>query len=114
MTNFKNYRDHTGSTSEKFYKTTLFRSHHLLIGLNCVEPGQTQAVHSHEGQDKYYFVIEGQGEFVVGGETQTTGPGMVVWAPADVAHGVTNKGEGRLVIFMGIAPAPIPTSQTSR
>src|SRR5262249_782269 len=78
------YRDHTGSSAEKFFKSTLFQSSHLLLGLNCLEPGQTQATHAHADQDKFYYVVEGQGEFAVADMTYQAGPGMVIWAPAGV------------------------------
>ena len=100
------YRDHIGSSAEKFFKSTLFHSSHLLLGLNCLEPGQTQATHTHADQDKFYFVVEGQGEFGVADVTYPAGPGMVIWAPAGVPHGVTNRGDTRLVLLVGIAPAP--------
>jgi mannose-6-phosphate isomerase-like protein (cupin superfamily) len=100
------YRDHTGANVDKFFKSTLFQSPRLLLGLNCLEPGQEQRAHTHADQDKFYFVIEGQGTFVVGAETSQAGPGMVVWAPAGVEHGVTNTGDLRLVLLVGIAPAP--------
>ena len=106
MSNFANYRDHTGSNPDKFFKSTLFKSERLLLGLNCLEPGQEQAVHTHEGQDKFYFVVEGEGEFRVGEESRTAGVGETVWAPSGVDHGVTNKGTGRVVLLVGIAPAP--------
>jgi mannose-6-phosphate isomerase-like protein (cupin superfamily) len=60
----------------------------------------------HASQDKFYFVVEGQGTFVVGTETSQAGPGMVIWAPAGVDHGVTNTSAARLVLLVGIAPAP--------
>jgi len=100
------YRDHAGSSAEKFFKSILFQSSHLLLGLNCLEPGQTQATHTHANQDKFYFVVEGQGEFVVADERHQAGPGMVIWAPAGVLHGVTNRSDTRLVLLVGIAPAP--------
>jgi quercetin dioxygenase-like cupin family protein len=100
------YREHTGFNAEKFFKSTLFQSSRLLLGLNCLEPGQTQPTHTHADQDKFYFVIEGQGEFVVADETYQAGPGMAIWAPAGVPHGVTNRGDTRLVLLVGIAPAP--------
>jgi quercetin dioxygenase-like cupin family protein len=106
MSHFADYRAHTGSHPEKFFKSTLFQSPHLLLGLNCLEPGQTQSVHAHAGQDKFYFVVEGEGEFSVGAEKQTAGAGLVVWAPAGVDHGVTNTSDKRLVLLVGIAPAP--------
>lgn len=106
MTNFSDYRNHTGSKPDKFFKSTLFQSPRLLLGLNCLDPGQTHHVHIHHDQDKFYFVIEGEGEFVVGNETRAAGPGITVWAPAGVEHGVTNSGLQRLVLLVGIAPAP--------
>lgn len=104
--NFADYRDFIGSSPEKFFKATLFQSGNLLLGLNCLEPGQAQPEHAHAGQDKFYFVLEGEGEFSVGDERRTLGPGGVAWAPAGQPHGVRNDGEHRLVILVGIAPAP--------
>ena len=104
MSAFLDYRDHTGAAPEKFFKSTLAESPRLLLGLNCLEPGQTQAAHTHAGQDKFYFVIEGEGEFTVGEETRLAGPGLTVWAPTGVAHAVTNRGSARLVLLVGIAP----------
>lgn len=106
MGNFVDYRTRTGSNPEKFFKSTLFESSRLLLGLNCLEPGQAQSMHMHGPQDKFYFVLEGEGEFQVGDETRPGGPGMAVWAPAGVDHGVINRGSRRLVLLVGIAPAP--------
>ncbi len=103
---FTDYRDHVGANPAKFFKSTMFQSERLLLGLNCLEPGQEQHVHTHAGQDKFYFVIEGTGTFTVGDEVRVAGVGWTVWAPADVPHGVTNTGEDRLVLLVGIAPAP--------
>lgn len=104
MTHFTDYRSHTGASPTKFFKSTLFESQHLMLGLNCLEPGQTQSVHAHDEQAKFYFVVEGEGEFTVGDEQQRGSAGTVVWAPAGVPHGVTNAGEARLVVLVGIAP----------
>ena len=106
MDNIINYRDYVGVKAEKFYKTTLFQAAHLMVGLNCLEPGQVQKVHLHTDQDKFYLVLEGTGSFTVGNEEAEAGPGHVIWAGAGVPHGVENKGNERLVIFMGIAPSP--------
>ncbi len=104
--NIVNYRDHVGSKVEKFYKTTLFQADQLMIGLNCLQPGQVQKVHSHSDQDKFYYVIEGAGHFTVGETITEVGPGHVVWAEVGIPHGVENKGSERLTILMGMAPPP--------
>jgi mannose-6-phosphate isomerase-like protein (cupin superfamily) len=106
MTSILDYRDHIGARTDKFFKSTLFQSPHILLGLNCLEPGQEQHTHTHADQDKFYFVVEGQGSFVIGAEASDAGPGMVIWAPAGVEHGVNNTGDARLVLLVGIAPAP--------
>jgi quercetin dioxygenase-like cupin family protein len=86
-------------------KADLCRGAQLFVGLNCFEPGQTQQIHTHAGADKFYLVVSGRARMTVGGETREAGPGTVVWAPADVPHGVAEALE-RTVLLVGIAPPP--------
>jgi mannose-6-phosphate isomerase-like protein (cupin superfamily) len=102
----KDYRSHIPRKDGGVCKATLFQSARLLLGLNCLEPGVEQRVHTHEGQDKFYHVLEGRGEFTVGDEVREAGVGHTVWAPSEVLHGVRNRGEERLVVLVGIAPSP--------
>jgi mannose-6-phosphate isomerase-like protein (cupin superfamily) len=99
------WHEHAGSRLEKFFKTTLWQGDHVTVGLNCLEPGQVQSVHAHEGADKFYFVLEGRGTFIVGDNTQEAGEQILIKAPAGVRHGVTNTGNGRLSLLVGIAPS---------
>lgn len=89
----------------KMRKVDCFRSARLLAGLNCFEPGQAQAVHTHADADKFYFVISGKASFRVGDEIATAGAGDLVMAPAGVAHGVERAFE-RTVVLVAMAPAP--------
>lgn len=106
MSDFTHFGEHVGARTDKHYKTTLFSGDHLMVGLNCLEPGQEQAVHDHSDQDKVYHVLEGEGVFSVAGEERCAGAGVVVWAQAGVPHGVRNEGAGRLTLLVCIAPAP--------
>lgn len=106
MSYHTDYRQHVGSSAERFYKATLFQSPRMLVGLDCLEPQQAQPPHRHAGRDKAYFVIEGQGRFVVGDETIDATEGTAVWAPADTMHSVVNTGERRLVMLIAMAPEP--------
>jgi len=101
---FTDYRDHVGASAGKPFKSTLWRTDRLMLGLNCLAPGQEQRLHDHVDQDKFYFVLEGTGQFVVGDERRTAEQGAAVWAPAGVPHGVRNQGPDRLVVLVGIAP----------
>ena len=107
MDHFLNWREHAGAQTEKFYKTTLTQGAHMMIGLNCLEPGQIQSIHAHDGADKFYFVLEGSGLFTVGDEQRQAEAGTVVTAPAGIQHGVTNSGNQRLSLLVAIAPPPI-------
>ncbi|HEV7744494.1 MAG TPA: cupin domain-containing protein [Pyrinomonadaceae bacterium] len=104
MNYFLNWQEHTGSQPEKFYKTTLWQGEHPMVGLNCLEPGQTQSVHAHQGADKFYFVLQGSGTFIVGDNEQEAGAGMLVVAPSGIPHGVTNTATERLSLLVTIAP----------
>lgn len=101
---FLDWREHVGAQGEKFYKKTLWQGAHVMVGLNCLEPNQTQRTHAHEGADKFYFVLEGRGRFTVGDEEREVERGTLVVAPAGVNHGVTNTGNTRLSLLVAIAP----------
>jgi quercetin dioxygenase-like cupin family protein len=100
------YTGHVGARQDKHFKATLFQGDELMLGTNCLEPGQSQPPHEHAGADKVYIVMEGEGRFMVGEEIYEAGPGHVVWAPAGVPHGVENAGQARLTLLVAIAPPP--------
>jgi quercetin dioxygenase-like cupin family protein len=102
----KRVGEHIGTQAGKFYKTTLFRADSLLLGLNCLDPGQTQKAHEHADQDKFYYIFEGNGRFWLGDEQVDAAEGDIIWAPAGISHGVTNLSAARLTLLVGIAPAP--------
>jgi len=104
MNYFIDWRDHEGSQTEKFYKTALWQGNHVMVGLNCLEPNQTQSIHAHDGADKFYFVLAGRGRFTVAGKTNDAEVGALIVAPAGVTHGVTNTGSERLSLLVAIAP----------
>jgi quercetin dioxygenase-like cupin family protein len=91
--------------ADKATKADLFRGQGLFVGLNCFEPGQSQKTHVHAGADKFYLIVTGKARMTVGNETREVGPGTVVWAPADLPHGVTQALE-RTVMLVAIAPPP--------
>ncbi len=106
MEPFTDYRAHIGTDLARFYKTTLFQSERMLLGMDCLEPGQAQTAHQHAGRDKFYFVVEGCGTFTIGTDQRDLGPGEIAWAGADVSHSVANTGDATLVMLIGIAPEP--------
>jgi quercetin dioxygenase-like cupin family protein len=97
---------HAVWSPDRMGKSTLFESPRLLVGLNAFEPGQSHAVHAHEGMDKLYYVLEGRGLFLLDGRELETRAGEMLLAPAGVPHGVRNTSDGRLLLLAVLAPAP--------
>jgi quercetin dioxygenase-like cupin family protein len=91
--------------NDKAVKVDLFRGGAMFLGLNCFEPGQSQPLHAHTGADKFYLIVSGNASITVGEETRDAGPGTLVWAPADLLHGVVRAHE-RTVMLIGMAPPP--------
>ena len=89
----------------KAAKADLFRGDRLFLGLNCFEPGQLQSAHTHAGADKFYLILSGKANMVVGDERITVESGDLVWCPAGVLHGVDQALE-QTVMLVGIAPPP--------
>jgi quercetin dioxygenase-like cupin family protein len=100
------YHDFVGTNPEKMFKSTLVQGDHLMLGLNCLETGQEHPLHTHPEQDKFYFVLDGKGEFTVGSQVFSAEKETLIWAAAGIPHGVRNMGESRLVLLMGMAPGP--------
>jgi quercetin dioxygenase-like cupin family protein len=94
-----------GFSEKKAFKADLFSSPNLFVGLNCFQPGQSQNVHVHAGSDKFYLVLSGKARMIVGPETREVHGGTIVWAPADVPHGVEEALEPT-VMLVAIAPPP--------
>ena len=90
---------------DRMGKADLFSGGQLFVGLNCFEPGQSQHIHAHRGADKFYFLVSGKARMTVGDETREAVAGDLVWAPADVPHGVAEALE-RTVMLVAMAPPP--------
>ena len=93
---------------EKMVKVNVFSTPRFFCDVYCLEPGQAQQPHAHEGSDKVYYVLDGVGRFRVGDEERTLGHGQIVLAPAGQPHGVFNDGPSRLVLLVYMAPNPTP------
>ncbi|CAN5633837.1 MAG: cupin domain-containing protein [Actinomycetota bacterium] len=102
----KNINDVASFSEEKMTKNSFFDSDKLFYDAYCLLPGQSQKVHSHDGSDKVYFVMRGEGRFTIGEEEKSLGEGNAVIAKAGEPHGVRNETDGELVLLVTMAPPP--------
>lgn len=91
---------------EKMQKINLYETPNFFCDIYCLEPGQAQKPHSHEGADKIYFVLQGRGLFLIGDEERELAEAEIVLAPSGALHGVRNISEMRLMLLVMMSPNP--------
>ena len=94
-------------TPERMGKSTLVQGRFLFAGLNSFEPGQEHAPHAHDGQDKLYLILEGNGMVQVGDQTESLSAGDAAFAPSGIVHSIRNPGPERLVVMAILGPPPV-------
>ena len=82
----------------------VFITDKIEMELVCYEPGTATVEHHHVGQDEIFIVMEGTGTITVGGEPVRVAPGSLVFAPADIRHGIQPDTDGRMVLVFVKAP----------
>ena len=92
--------------SEKMKKVSLFDTDNFFCDIYCLEPGQFQKVHSHEGSDKVYMVLQGKGRVTVGSEEKELCENDITLAPSGEDHGVMNDSGVKLVMLVFMSPKP--------
>ena len=98
--------DSVAFSPEKLKKVSLFDTERFFCDVYCFQPGQSQKVHSHDGSDKIYYVLEGRGRVTVGSEERELGAGEITLAPSGEDHGVVNHSDEKLVMLVFMAPKP--------
>jgi len=69
-----------------------------------LEPGQATERHYHSVSEEIYFVLKGQGEMELDGETRFLRPGDAVLIPPGAWHTLENNGTSELRILCCCAP----------
>lgn len=100
-------RDRAAFQPDRMARIGLATTDRAQLDLYCLEPGQAQKPHTHEAQDKIYFVLEGRGRFTLGDAVAPVEAGEAVVAPAGTPHGVANDSDARLLVLVVVSPPPV-------
>jgi quercetin dioxygenase-like cupin family protein len=106
MPHFKNIPSRIRFSVEKMQKVNLFETGNFFCDIYCLEPGQIQKPHTHDGADKIYFVLEGQGTIQIGNEEKAVEKNEICLAEAGLIHGVKNTSDERLTLLVFMTPNP--------
>ena len=69
-----------------------------------IAPGFQIAPHVHEDAGEYYYVVDGQGEFLDNVDWIPIKKGDAFKASMGITHGVKNTGDDTLVLFSTFSP----------
>ena len=95
MSHYKNVPSQVRFSTEKMQKVNLFETGNFFCDVYCLEPGQIQKPHTHEGADKIYFVLEGRAMIQIGEEEKVVEKNEICMAESGCIHGVKNTSDGR-------------------
>lgn len=101
---FQNVAASKRFSPEKYQKNSLFETALSALDVYCLMPGQSQKLHNHKGNDKYYVIWEGTATVQIGQEVRQLGPGEAALARPGVDHSIANQGEEPVVALVFQAP----------
>ncbi len=93
-----------GQVSHLLLASGQFGSEKLAVTWVEGEPGSEQAVHSHQGREQVYVIVQGRGAMRVGDEVEEVAAGTMVLVPPGTDHSIRNVGEERLIYVSATAP----------
>ena len=68
---------------------------------DILKPGVTIGIHSHENDEEYYFILEGNGIMTLDNEDHQVGPGDIAAVFPGGSHALRNDSEDdmRIIVF---------------
>lgn len=73
-------------------------------GVVVLDPGDGHDVHTHPESEEILYVLSGEGEQMVDGETREVSAGDTIYIPADIEHSTINTGWEPLRFLAVYAP----------
>jgi len=82
------------------------------VFLEMTAPGGGPPPHYHVDQEEWFYVLEGQVEFLVDGTWKEVGAGASAFIPKGAVHTFKNVGEKSLHMMITVSPAGFETFMT--
>ena len=76
-----------------------------------IRPGGGSVPHYHRQAEEVYYILRGQGQMMLDGETRAVQPGDTVIIPPLTKHLIRNTGAEELVMVVTCAPAWSPEDE---
>lgn len=93
---------------DKPAKVNLFQTARFFADVWVLSPGQAQAAHRHEREDKLVQVLSGVALARTGAQTHRLRAGQLLFCPAGEEHTLENPGAEDLRVLVVMTPHPKP------
>jgi quercetin dioxygenase-like cupin family protein len=93
-------------SDKTFTKRMLFVEDKVLSFVLNMKPGQGLPAHTHEKSDLILYILTGEGEATVDGNTQKLSEGHVIYLKGEEVFGFTNTGDKDISCLVVITPNP--------
>lgn len=100
---FENIKELT--KENKNFRHVIYTGLHSQLVLMSLLAGEDIGEEVHETSDQIIFIVDGDGETVLDGETTHIQKKSVVFVPAGIRHNIINKGDEDMKLYTVYAPS---------
>jgi mannose-6-phosphate isomerase-like protein (cupin superfamily) len=90
-----------------FWQKEVYRDPKVQVVLMSIPAGEEIGLETHPA-DQTTFIVSGDAQVVIDGESTKAGPNHMVIVPKGSEHNIVNKGKGELKLFSVYAPPAEP------
>jgi mannose-6-phosphate isomerase-like protein (cupin superfamily) len=93
-------------SSSRYLKENPLKTDKMIFNVYSFRPWQALPVHRHPRNEEVFFVVSGEGIFIVDRDEMSVGPSTAVYVPATSVHSILSA-ENDLKVISVQGPAPI-------
>lgn len=96
--------NHSGTLNRRLISSETVGARQIELLHGTIEPGEGASRHAHPGIEQVCYVLEGEADLEIDGESARIGPGDCCFFPADVMHRLVVAGERPLKLLVMYTP----------
>ena len=96
--------NHTGTTNHRLISAESVGAQQIELLHGTIAPGEGASRHAHPGIEQVCYILEGEADLEIAGETSRVGPGDCCFFPADVMHRLVVTGSQPLKVLVMYTP----------
>lgn len=96
--------NHTGTVNHRLISGDTVGARQVEVLHGTIQPGEGASRHAHPGIEQVAYILDGEAEVEIDGETARVGPGDCCFFPADTMHKLVVVGDRALKVLVVYTP----------